>query len=172
MLWMLPVAGALGGALLNKKDPLQGAAMGGLLGAGGMAAAPSIMGAIGGTGLSAGTQAALGSAGVNAGSQQAAMLAAQEAGMGGGLLDSLKTASTYAAPIAQAAGAAGSIKGLLSDPQMQAPQMMPTQNTGAQSLAGLAQSGQQQIDQLMSEDMKRRMANQQIIQSMMGRNYG
>lgn len=90
----------------------------------------------------------------------------------GGLLDGFKAAASYAQPFAQAASAAGSIKGLLSEPQMQAPQMMPTQNTGAQSLVGLAQSGQQQIDQLMSEDMKRRMANQQIIQSMMGRNYG
>lgn len=42
MLWMLPIAGAGLGAMLNKKDPIKGAAIGGLLGAGGAYAAPSL----------------------------------------------------------------------------------------------------------------------------------
>ena len=68
MFWMLPAIGAVGGAVMNKKNPLAGAAMGGLLGAG----AGYGLGAMGG---SLGSGAAMGG-------QQAAMLKAQEAGLG------------------------------------------------------------------------------------------
>ena len=68
MFWMLPAIGAVGGAVMNKKNPLAGAAMGGLLGAG----AGAGLGAMGG---SLGSGAAMGG-------QQAAMLKAQEAGLG------------------------------------------------------------------------------------------
>jgi hypothetical protein len=71
MIWLLPAIGAVGGALMNKKNPLKGAAMGGLLGAAGGAG----LGAMGG---------AMGS-GAAIGGQQAVGLAAQEAGLGAAL---------------------------------------------------------------------------------------
>lgn len=172
MIPLIPVAlGALGGALTSK-DPLKGALLGGGMGAAGGLLTPMLSSALAPSALSAGTQAALGPTGVTAGSQQAQMLAAQEAGMGGGLLDQFKTAAGYTQPFMQAAQSAQAVKGLLSTPEMQAPQMAPMQGSGAQTLAALSQAGEQQIGQMADADMKRRMMNQQIIQQMLGRNYG
>ena len=42
MFWLLPLAGAIGGALLNKDDPLKGALMGAGIGATGGAAAGAL----------------------------------------------------------------------------------------------------------------------------------
>ena len=92
MLWMIPLAGAAAGALLNKKDPLKGALIGGALGAGGMAAAPMLgLGAAGAAGASgaasaagaAGASGAAGAAGASgaAGAAQAAAAPAAEAGL-------------------------------------------------------------------------------------------
>lgn len=78
--------GAGGGALMDKKNPLRGAALGGL---GGYFLGPAIAGAGGGVApvVSGETAAAGGAAGF--GGQQAAMLAAQDAGMGGGMMGGL-----------------------------------------------------------------------------------
>jgi hypothetical protein len=91
---------------------------------------------------------------------------------GGGLLSGFKTAASYVQPVMQAAQAAQSVNGLFQKPQMQAPPMMQQNGMGAQTLGTVAQAGQQQIDQTMDADTKRRMMNQQIINQMMGRNYG
>ena len=71
MPWMIPLIGAIGGGLMNKKKPLQGALMGGLLGGAG----GGFLGASGGLGAAANPMS------------QAGMLASQEAGLGltGGL---------------------------------------------------------------------------------------
>lgn len=105
MFWLFPLAGAAAGALINKKNPMQGAllgaglgatggaAAGGLLGAGaagaGTAGAAGAAGAGTAAGTAAGTTAATQTAGLlgvpgaatGAGSQ-AAMLAAQNQGFG------------------------------------------------------------------------------------------
>lgn len=68
MFWLLPAVGALGGAMMNGKDPLKGALMGGALGA------------LGGYGL--GMTGGIPGAGAAMGAEQSAMLGAQEAGLG------------------------------------------------------------------------------------------
>jgi hypothetical protein len=68
------------------------------------------------------------------------MLAAQEAGMGGGLAGGLETAASYAKPISQGLTAANMARGLLA-PQPMAPMQRPQNNSaqGAQIMAQLAQ---------------------------------
>jgi hypothetical protein len=125
--FMLPmlIGGGLGA--MKSKDPLKGA----LLGAGLGAAGPALGGLLGSAGT-AGTAAAYGT---GLGSQQTAMLAAQEAGMGG---MGLKDALGYAAPIGQAMGVAQQFM-----PQDQAPPPPQlAQQTGGGILAQLAQMPQ------------------------------
>lgn len=169
MLWMLPVAGAALGAMSNRKNPLKGAAVGGLLGAGGAYAAPALMGTGAGAAGSYGAGAFGTAAGYGGAGAATTMPAAAGSTAGGAGL--LGTVGQYAKTGLTAMQAAQTAKGLLGG-QEQAPQMAPQQITGPQTLAQLSQSNEQGIGALMDEQTKRRMMNQQIIQQMMGRQYG
>lgn len=153
MLWLIPAAAALYGGMRAKKQGGsfgRGAVTGGLLGAGAAYAAPALAGAMGGTGAAA------------AGTASAAPMAtAGAAGSSGGLLSSGMTALS----------AANQAQGLLGGNQ-QVPQMAPQQITAPQGLMQFNEQSQQGINALMDETQKRRMQNQQIINQMMGRNYG
>lgn len=129
------IGSAIGG--LTAKKPLQGALMGGALGAGG--------GLLAGAGGAGGASGLLGnpmiaaSYGTGLGSQQTAMLAAQEAGMGsmpvaGSLMGVLKDAQ----PAISAVGTGVQTAGMFQEPEMpiQPPQLAP--QTGSQTLQALA----------------------------------
>lgn len=157
----LLAAGALGGAVLNKKDPLKGALLGAGLGATGGALFPAlnaagtgIVGAAGGTGAGL-TGAAAGDAGLMYAGADAA--AANTLGMGpgvsggAGMKGLLGSVGKYAQPASQAMS-------LMQQDQQQVPQAAPVQQVGggAQTLAQLAQQGGLLQDQLASMADKRR----------------
>lgn len=147
MLWMLPIAGAGLGAMLNKKDPLKGAAVGGLLGAGGAYAAPSLSAGL--LNFSGGQAAA---PIVDLSTKAAPETVAAIAGKGGGFSSGLQAAG-------QIAGAANQ-SGMLGGSQpMQAP---PAQFQQGQGFAGLLSP----TDQV---DLKRRQEAQQLaVQGLLG----
>lgn len=147
------IGSAIGG--LTAKKPLQGALMGGALGAGG--------GLLAGAGGASGASGLLGnpmtaaSYGTGLGSQQTAMLAAQEAGMGsmpisGSLLGTMKDVQ----PAMSAIGTGVQAAGMFQEPEMpiQPPQLAP--QTGSQTLQALA-SPQSNIAQEAEARKKRRM---------------
>lgn len=138
------LAGAAGGALLNKKDPLKGALLGGGLAAGG--------GALLGAGASAGAMGA----GTVGGAGAAVPGAVSQGGLLGGF-------SQYAKPIGDAAATANQVGGLLSQPQQQMPQAQLPQY---QDMSGLLATAQQnpQLAQLQAQRAKRR--------GLLGGNYG
>lgn len=143
MIPMLPILlGSAMGALTSKK-PLKGA----LLGAAGGALTGGMGGLLSG-GANAGTAAALGTI---PGSQQTAMLAAQEAGMGGGgLLSTLKDAS----PVANAAMTGiQTAKSMM--PQQQPIQAAPLQG-GSFDASGLLSANNQQLQALQQKRQQRR----------------
>lgn len=159
--FMIPLLGAIGGAALNKKDPLKGALMGGGLAAGGGA----LLGA-GGLGAAAGGSAASSGAALGSLTDAAPELAKMgyagpENFSGGGLLDKLsgglEMADKYAKPIGNAASAANSTMGLFGGPQPQQP-AMPVNQGGpgvGQAMTGLLQQDQATMEQRMAEARKK-----------------
>jgi hypothetical protein len=150
MFWMLPLLGAGVGAVMNKNNPLQGALLGGALGATGGLLAPAAAGAgaagAAATGASA-LPAAAGSYGAEAFGTAAgyggvnAPFAGLSSPTTGGLLSGMKEAAAYAKPIGQSLSAANAAKGLLTNPADSMPIQTPQNNSaqGAQILAQLAQ---------------------------------
>lgn len=181
---MFPLAyplllGAGLGALSNRKDPLKGALLGGGMGALGGAVAPAVGGLLGGgvPGVSAGGISEAGALGFNAAkdSQLANLAIGPEAfgGYGssvsvanpsaGGLLGQFKDAATTLKPMGDAASAAGGLFGGEDQP-MQAPGLSPKNASGAQTLAQIAQAGEQQVqEQLMQEAQMRRQRRQGLL---------
>ena len=148
---LIPIAaGAVGGALLKKKDPLKGALLGAGLGAGAAAAAPAIGGLLGGSAAAAPAAAAFPGA---TGLPGMAATAAPETG----LLASANSALTQYKPMIDAATTGIQMSGAL-DPQQQQPQQTPQpimNQGGAEVLGQLAsQGGNMQAD--MQERAKRR----------------
>lgn len=152
----LGLLGGGAGLLLNKKDPLKGALLGGAIGAGG--------GLLAGAGGAGGASGLLGnpmtaaSYGTNLGSQQTAMLAAQEAGMGsmplaGSLMGNIKAMQ----PAVSAIGTGVQAAQAFNEPEMpmQPPQLAP--QTGGQTLQALAQGPQFDAGQQAEMRRKRRM---------------
>lgn len=139
MIPMLPLLIGAGLGAVTSKKPLQGALLG--------AAGGALTGGMGGLLSNAGTAAAYGT---GLGSQQTAMLAAQEAGMGGGLLGTLKEA----APVAQAA-ATGIQTAQSLIPQQQPIQAAPLRG-GAFDASGLLSSNNQQLQALQQKRLQRR----------------
>ena len=135
----LPILLGAGFGALTSKKPLQGALLGGAGGA--------LMGGMGGLLDKFGAAAQYGT---NLGSQQTAMLAAQEAGMGGGLLGTLKDA----APAVNAAATG------IQTAQGMMPEQMPIQhaqlNGGAFDASGLLNANNQQLQQMQMMRLKRR----------------
>lgn len=163
MLWMLPIAGAAIGAMLNKDKPLKGAAVGGLLGAGGAYALPA-MGAMGGAAGASGAAAAAPAA--TAGASGASAAGAGQAGAAAGQGGLLSTFSQYAGPASQALNIAGQTKAMTQGQPMQA---APAQFQQGPGFAGLLNP----TDQVDME--KRRQAQQMAVQGLLGgygRNYG
>lgn len=131
----LPLLGAAGGALFDRKKPLRGAFLGGAAGA-----VPGLLGAP----AAAATNPAL--------IESAAGMATHGASSASPL--GLSGLMSYAKPIGEAAMAANAVQGLMQPQQIQAPQMMQQQQTQDPLAAMLAQ--QQQL-----EEMRRQARMQQ-----------
>lgn len=147
---LIPIAaGAVGGALLKKKDPLKGALLGAGLGAGAAAAAPAIGGLLGGSAAAAPAAAAFPGA---TGLPGMAATAAPETG----LLASANSALTQYKPMIDAATTGIQMSGALDQqPEQPLPTAPPIMNQGgAEVLAGLASQGGAQ--QEMQERARRR----------------
>lgn len=152
-----PGLAATPGAGLSLVAPSGGSAAGGLgmkLGAGSLAAAPEAAAFTGGGLL----PPAMG--------EGTSLLAANSPQLG--LLGQLKTAAGYAKPIGEAAGAAQSVSGLLSSPEqpVMAPTPLPQTGTGSQTLAAIAQQGDQQTAAQMQADAQKRQMRRKMIQQM------
>lgn len=163
---LIPIAiGAIAGAMSNKDKPLKGAMIGGAMGAGGgLLGGAALAGGAGAGGAGAGAGAAgAGAAGAGAGSgvgfglgQSLATGTAGSATMAGGsaaapsagLLGTFGQQAgqfaTNAKPFMDAASTGISAAGLLGggQGQQQSPQLQPLSNTGAQTLAQIAQGSQ------------------------------
>lgn len=143
---MIPMAiGGLGGAIVNRKNPLKGAAIGAGLGAGAGALAPGLLGAAGASGSAASAAAPAAAWADGAGAIVAP--AAQSAAPSGisGLLSSANAAATKYKPIMDAAQVGISTAGLLNQPQQQEMAAPPPQMAvgGAETLAQIAGQGVQ-----------------------------
>lgn len=188
--FMIPMLlGAGAGALLNRKDPLKGA----LMGAAGSAIAPGLGSMFGGAagaatpgiagvagegvagagGLLSSPLEHLGAAsnlGTSVGSQQTAQLAAQQAGMGGGLLGNvgpmIDKVSTFAKPVMQGVQAAQQM--MPPEQQLQMPAPPPSVPQGPPNLTGLLELGEQRrtYNDQMAE--MRRQKQQAAVNRMMG----
>ena len=143
--------GALGGALMKKKDPLKGALLGAGLGAG-AAAAPAIGGLLGGSGAASGAAAAAPWA------DAAGAIVAPAAGPSTGLLASANSALTQYKPMIDAATTGIQMSGALDQQQQEAPAPVPEQmQGGSQTLATIAAQGAPATVQAgMQERMRRR----------------
>lgn len=165
---LIPMAaGAVGGAILNKKKPLNGALLGAGLGAGAGMAFPAMGGLLGGA-AGAG-EAATGAAAAAPWADGAGAIVAPAAGSGSGAIGGLATQpgllsqantalSTYK-PMMDAAAIGLQASGAMDQqqPQMQAPQVQQAQG-GAQVMAGLAgQNGTAQLQNDAQERQRRRM---------------
>jgi hypothetical protein len=181
---MIPILiGAAGGALANKKNPLQGAmlgagigATGGLLapaagaaaagaGAAGAGAAGGAAGGLGGVAGGAGLLSGAGSAAGTAAADAAAMYGV-EAGAGaasgsGGLLGTL---GQYGKPVMQAASM------MQPGEQQQQPQaqFVPQMGTGNQTLTQIAMQGQNTQQNLIDAEKMRRERRRGLLGSMYG----
>ncbi len=142
--------GAIGGALLKKKDPLKGALLGAGLGAGAAAAAPAIGGLLGGSGAASGAAAAAPWA------DGAGAVVAPAASPSTGLLASANAALKEYAPMMNAASTGIQMSGALDQqPEQVAPAPAPMNQGGAEALAQIAgQGGAMQAD--MQERARRR----------------
>ncbi len=115
MFWMIPLALAAGGALVDKKNPLRGAAIGAGLGFTGGAAAGGLLGAgAAGAGAGAGAAGAAGTAGAAGGATGGLLGAAGTgaAGAGAGTAAATQTAGLLGVP--GAASGAGSQAAMLA----------------------------------------------------------
>jgi hypothetical protein len=149
--------GALGGALLKKKDPLKGALLGAGLGLTAGAAAPAIGGLLGGgaAGTAAGTAAtaATGAAGAVPAALPAAALPET------GLLASTNAALTKYKPIIDAATTGISMSGALDEqPEQAAPAPAPMTQGGPETLAAIAGQGAPSTVQAGMQERARRRA--------------
>lgn len=173
--FLIPLLGAGVGAALNKKNPLQGALMGGALGAtGGMAAGAMGLGGAGaagsggllGTGAAeaagAGSTGLLSSAAPSLGSAGEYFAATQGAGAAQpGLLASL---TEYAKPIGNAMDAAGKVKEMTGgDQQINIPSPVITPNLPNNTLGQLATNIDTQRNQQMQMDEQKRQMRRNMI---------
>lgn len=167
---LIPIAiGAIAGAMSNKDKPLKGAMIGGAMGAGGgllggaaLAGGAAAGGAGAGAGAAGAGAAGAGAAGAGSGvgyglGQSLAAGSAGSATMAGGSAAAAPSAgllgtfgqqagqfATNAKPFMDAASTGISAAGLLGggQGQQQSPQLQPLSNTGAQTLAQIAQGSQ------------------------------
>lgn len=182
MIWMIPLIGAAAGALLDKKQPLRGAALGAAAGFTG-GAALGAMGAAGAGSAAAGSSSLMSGAGGLLGSGGAA------GGGFGGMLGSAAPGAAAAAPNAAASsGLLGSMGSMVKPvgTAMQTAQMfqskdepppvpqMPIQQPvgGSQGLTQLAQGNMQMAQNQIAQDTQKRMEQKQRIARMGGLLYG
>ena len=145
--------GALGGALLKKKDPLKGALLGAGLGAGAAAAAPAIGGLLGGSGAASGAAAAAPWA------DAAGAIVAPAAAPSTGLLASANSALTQYKPMIDAASTGIQMSGALDpQPEQAAPAPAPMTQGGAETLAAIAGQGAPATVQAGMQERARRRA--------------
>lgn len=182
MIWMIPLIGAAAGALLDKKQPLRGAALGAAAGFTG-GAALGAMGAAGAGSAAAGSSSLMSGAGGLLGSGGAA------GGGFGGMLGSAAPGAAAAAPNAAASsGLLGSMGSMVKpvgtamqtaqmfqskdEPPPATPAMIQPPMGGAQSLTQLAQGNQVMAQQQQQITDARRDAQKQRIARMGGLLYG
>ena len=145
--------GALGGALLKKKDPLKGALLGAGLGAGAAAAAPAIGGLMGGPGVASGAAAAAPWA------DAAGAVVAPAAAPSTGLLASANAALTQYKPMIDAASTGIQMSGALDQqPEQAAPAPAPMTQGGPETLAAIAGQGAPATVQAGMQERARRRA--------------
>jgi hypothetical protein len=151
MMWWLPLAGALGGALLDKKNRGRGAMLGGLAGS-----APGLLGAAGAAapaGAGIAETAAMKAGAHGLGQQAGSMTGAKMMGLLG--------------QAGQAAGAAQTVAGMMPQEQ-QAPMPEPMQARPGPDDSGFlaSQSQQQQADE--EQKRMRKMIEEAYAQRLMG----
>ena len=155
---LAPMAiGAIGGALMSKKKPLNGALLGAGLGAGAGTAFPAMGGILGGAGAaSVPTTAAAAAAAPTATAVPAAVVPET------GLLASTNAALTEYKPMMDAAAIGLQASGAMDQqaPQMQAPQVQQMQG-GNQTLAAIAGQGGGAAQ--MQNDMQERIRRRQMM---------
>lgn len=146
---LIPAAiGAVGGALLHKKKPLQGALLGAGLGAGAGAAFPAMGGLLGGSAAASGAAATGAAPGV-------AAAAVPEAG----LLSSANAALAQYKPAIDAATTGIQMSGALDQqPEQQAPAPAPMTQGGPETLAAIAGQGAPATVQAGMQERARRRA--------------
>jgi hypothetical protein len=151
---LFPLIGSAVGGLLNKKDPLAGAAMGAV---GGMAA-PAMGGLLSqapaaGSGLAMG-----GGTGLTAGGGMGMTVPATVVTPSPGIMESVKSAAEIAKPVGNIFSAANAAQGLLA-PKQQPIQASPVmQNSGSPALTGLTQQIGAMEQQRMQDDAQQRRA--------------
>jgi len=139
---LFPLIGSAVGGLLNKKDPLAGAAMGAV---GGMAAP-----AIGGL---------LGQAPAAGGMAVPATVVTPSPG----IMESVKSAAEIAKPVGNIFSAANAAQGLLA-PKQQPIQASPVmQNSGSPALTGLTQQIGAMEQQRMQDESQRRARRASLL---------
>lgn len=180
------VAGAAAvGALLDRKQPLRGAALGagtaltggaalGAVGGGAAAGGAATAGSAAGAGglLGTGTAATAGTTATIGGASAAAPVAASGAApVAAGSTGSFGTqAMGYIKPIGQAASAANAVQGLM--PQSQPVTTPPPQfggGAGSQAFNGLLQDSMATEQARLQEEMRKREAQQKLIGLIGGR---
>lgn len=151
---LIPMAaGAAGGALLKKKDPLKGALLGAGLGAGAAAAAPAIGGLLGGSGAASTAAAAAPWA------DAAGAVVAPAAAPSTGLLASANSALTQYKPMIDAASTGLQMSGALDEqPEQPAPAPAPMTQGGPETLAAIAGQGAPATVQAGMQERARRRA--------------
>ena len=162
-LLLMSLMGGGAGALLNRKNPLKGALLGAGVGAG-LGAMGSSGGLLGLGNTASGPLGNLGTAvkyGTGLGSEQTAMLAAQEAGMGGGL----DTITGLVKPVGTALNVAQSVSP--QDNPAPPPQSPPMQHIPL-DLSSLLQHSRELQDFDAQDQLRRRQLMQQYA-SMIGR---
>jgi hypothetical protein len=158
---LIPIAaGAVGGALMNKKKPLNGALLGAGLGAGAGAAFPAMGGLLGGASAAAPATAAASSPGFAIGQPLVTGSLGSSATAGAaspGLLSSVNSTLSQYKPVMDAASTGLSMSGAMNQEQpMQAPEVQQVQG-GSQTLAQLAgQDGGAAQMQVGAQDRERR----------------
>lgn len=152
MFWMLPALGAVAGGVLNKKNPLKGALMGGGLGFGG-AALPGLLSGGAAASAAANPMAAYLTSGAAEGSTLGNALtgaggAAGAVGQGttAGLLGGAQQAMGYAKPAMEAMGAVNMAQGMMQPRQAPVGPQMPMGRQGNDPIGQMMQS-QMQLEQ-------------------------
>lgn len=152
---LIPIAiGAIGGALANRRNPLQGALLGGAVGATGGLLSPAA-GAAGAAAEATAGPTAVGAAGTAAGTGAGTLSG------GSGLLGTIATQAKPAMQSLSLAQQAGLFGGQEQPQQAPAPMQQPV--TGPQTLTSVVQQGNELQQQMAQLDAQRRQRRRGLL---------